>query len=132
MKWIKNHSLYFAWVIALAATLGSLFLSEVKAWPPCSLCWYQRICLFPMAWLLGVAAFKQDFSIRLYVLPLLGLGALFALVQALKSLFPSSLSSSFCGGGSSCAVHPALPWISFLAFAAMIVLVLFEHKRKRR
>lgn len=131
MKWIKSHSLYFAWVIALAATLGSLFLSEVKAWPPCSLCWYQRICLFPMVWLLGVAAFKQDFSVRIYVIPLLGLGALFAFIQALRNLFPSALSSSFCGGADACSVHLALPWVSLLLFAAMIALVLSGHKKKR-
>ena len=49
-----------AWGVALAATLGALFIGEVMGMTPCLLCWYQRIFMFPLALILGMAAFAED------------------------------------------------------------------------
>ncbi len=46
-----------AWGVALAATLGALFIGEVMGMTPCLLCWYQRIFMFPLA-LIGVSSFS--------------------------------------------------------------------------
>ena len=45
---------YAAWVIALLSTLGSLFFGEIMKLPPCTLCWYQRICMYPLVVILAV------------------------------------------------------------------------------
>ncbi|MEM7737254.1 MAG: disulfide bond formation protein B, partial [Deinococcota bacterium] len=35
-----------AWLIALVATAGSLYFSEVRNFIPCTFCWYQRILMY--------------------------------------------------------------------------------------
>jgi disulfide bond formation protein DsbB len=136
MQHIRNLSLYFAWVIALIASLGSLYYSEIKGWQPCPLCWYQRICLFPMVWLLAVAAYKQDKSQILYVLPLLGIGFLLAFLQVLGGYFPDIFSTPLCGLHKSCSHTPSFlgflsfPWISLGTFLVISLLVIHSKKAK--
>lgn len=51
---------YLAWVIALVATVGSLFFSEVMNLPPCVLCWYQRIAMYPLVFVIGTGITLRD------------------------------------------------------------------------
>ncbi|WP_424949328.1 disulfide bond formation protein B [Deinococcus sp.] len=80
----RDNRLYLAWVVALVATLGSLYFSEVRGFVPCVLCWFQRICMYPLVLVLGVAAFRGDSSGRGYALPLALIGWGVALVQNLE------------------------------------------------
>ena len=66
--------LFWAWVVALVAALGSLFFGEVMKLPPCTLCWYQRICLYPLVVLLPVGILRGDDRVHLYALPLVVIG----------------------------------------------------------
>lgn len=80
----RDNRLYFAWVVALVATLGSLYFSEIRSFVPCILCWFQRIFMYPLAIILGVAALRGDLGIRVYGLSLAGIGWLIALYQNLE------------------------------------------------
>ena len=80
----RDNRLYLAWVVALAATLGSLWFSEVRGFVPCVLCWFQRIAMYPLALLLGIAALRGDLSIRAYALPLAAVGWTVALIHNLE------------------------------------------------
>jgi hypothetical protein len=44
------------WAVALVSTFAALFIGEVMGMTPCQLCWYQRILMFPLAAILGMAA----------------------------------------------------------------------------
>lgn len=66
--------LFIAWAVSVIATLGSLYLSEIKGFLPCDLCWFQRIFMYPLTILLGIAYFKDDVGIAKYVLPLSFIG----------------------------------------------------------
>src|SRR3954469_25362869 len=57
---LLGGELWIAWAIALVATLGSLFFSEVSQFIPCRLCWFQRIGMYPLAVLLLMAAIRRD------------------------------------------------------------------------
>ena len=46
---LGEKAIWFAWIVALVATIGSLIYSEVIHFPPCRLCWFQRIAMYPMA-----------------------------------------------------------------------------------
>jgi disulfide bond formation protein DsbB len=81
----RDNRLYLAWVVALIATLGSLYFSEVRNFVPCVLCWFQRIMMYPLALLLGIAAFRSDLAVRVYALPLAVIGWAVALTQNLES-----------------------------------------------
>ena len=80
----RDNRLYLAWVVALVATLGSLYFSEVRGFVPCVLCWFQRIAMYPLVLVLGVAAFRADLGGRAYALPLAITGFVVALIQNLE------------------------------------------------
>lgn len=127
-----------AWAIALVATLAALFLGEVMGMTPCLLCWYQRIFMFPLALILGMAAFAEDRRGAVYAMPL-------ALGGAVVSGYHSALLAGWvptwwvpCGSGPSCSKQNLeifgsvqIPWLSLLAFAAIAIL-LFVYLRKSR
>ncbi|MBL8343832.1 MAG: disulfide bond formation protein B, partial [Rubrivivax sp.] len=66
--------LFLAWLLALLATAGALFLGEVMGKTPCVLCWYQRIAMFPLVLVLGMGLFASDARSARYALPLAGVG----------------------------------------------------------
>jgi disulfide bond formation protein DsbB len=72
-----ERALTVAFLLALAAMLGALFIGEVLGQAPCRLCWYQRIAMFPLAPILGVALWRGEAAGRFYALPLVfaGIGA---------------------------------------------------------
>ena len=121
----KKWGLLFAWLIALIGLLGSLFFSEIIKLDPCKLCWYQRICLFPLAIILLIAFLKNDNKIAIYVYPLVIIGAIIALYQL---FFP------FCKEGV-CQVNTLmffgmpinLSLMSFLAFIFIYLLLLLSN-----
>ncbi len=72
----RENILFFAWAASVLAMFGSLYFSEIRKYEPCELCWYQRILMYPMVLLLGIAIVKKDYHISLYSLWLSGIGIL--------------------------------------------------------
>ena len=129
--------LFLAWLVALAATAGALFLGEVMGKTPCVLCWYQRIAMFPLVLVLGVGLFDGDARSARYALPLAWAGWGLALYHCL--VFWGVISEALipCRQGVSCAnadVQVAgfvpIPLLSLMAFSAILVL-LFWNRRSR-
>ena len=73
--WARDAALPFAAAIALVTTIGSLYYSEVAGYPPCVLCWYQRIAIYPQVIVLGVAALRRDATVWRYSVPLAVIGS---------------------------------------------------------
>jgi len=92
-----------AFAVALTATLGSLYLSEVARFPPCRLCWYQRIAIYPLVPLLGLAAWRRDRGVRLYALALIALGLPISLYHLVLERVPS-LESGVCDPANPCTI----------------------------
>jgi disulfide bond formation protein DsbB len=135
-KLFNDFGLYFAWLVAIAATSGSLYFSEVRAFVPCSLCWYQRIFMYPLVFILGIASFRQDRRIIPYVLPLSIFGGLIAFWHVLEENIPS-LSIPVCNVGVPCTVKYVnylgfitIPVMSLTAFT-LITIILFAVLRSR-
>ena len=78
----RDAGLYLAWLAALAATLGALFVGEVLGQEPCHLCWWQRVAMFPLAVILGLACLRGDLGVWRYALPLALAGAAVALYHS--------------------------------------------------
>ncbi len=121
-----------AFLIALTATLSALFIGEILGRMPCTLCWYQRIAMFPLVAVLGVALWSGDPRGRIYALPL-----------ALTGLAVASWHSGLYAGlipepilpctqaGPSCTDRSAqtilglpIPFLSCVAFSAITLLLL--------
>ncbi len=71
---IRGFLPVFAWIVALTAMGGSLYYSEVRGFIPCTLCWYQRILMYPLVAVILVGILRRDAGLPLYVLPLSVLG----------------------------------------------------------
>lgn len=110
---MRGGNLYLAWLVALAAMLGSLYFSEVRHFVPCTLCWYQRILMYPLAIVLGIASYRQDAAVRNYVLPLSILGMAFAVYQLLEQHIPGFGAPGLCRLGVPCDLH-YIDWLGFI------------------
>jgi disulfide bond formation protein DsbB len=129
---------YVAWLIALSATLVSLFFSEVMDLPPCSLCWYQRICLYPLVLVIGVGIVLRDGKLTRYALPLVVAGLGFAVYHNLLyyGVIPESLAP--CKVGVPCSSRQ-INWLGFIGiplmalggFAGLLVTLLLHRRRQR-
>lgn len=90
--------LFLAWASSLVATMGSLYFSEIMKYEPCELCWYQRILMYPMVILLGVAYVRKDFQAALYSTILSGIGLLVSLYHySIQKVSILSESAPACG-----------------------------------
>ena len=125
-----------AWVFALVSTLGALFIGEVMGMTPCLLCWYQRICMFPLAIILGMACYSDDRRGAFYALPLALIGAGIALYHTL--LLAEFIPKAWipCSAGVSCADQKLeilngiqIPWLSLVAFFIITLLLTFFLRR---
>ncbi|WP_047392691.1 disulfide bond formation protein B [Chitinibacter sp. ZOR0017] len=113
--------LFAAWLVAAVSTLGALFFSEVLAVPPCTLCWYQRIAMFPLVLILAPALFPLDRGVVRYALPLSVVGLGTAIFHWLLQLGLISPSASPCAQGSSCA-EVSISWFGWLTIPLLSVL----------
>jgi disulfide bond formation protein DsbB len=77
--WISRHALVLMLIVALIATCGSLFFSEIAQWTPCKDCWLQRIFMYPEVVLLAIALWKKDRNIAPYILVLSLIGMIIAI-----------------------------------------------------
>ena len=130
--------LFLCWLFVSVSTMGSIFFSHVMEFAPCVLCWYQRICLFPLVIILAVGLFPFDKSVVKYALPLAIAGWLTALYHTLlySGIIPESIQP--CTQGVSCTEEYidlfgflTIPMLSLLSFSTIIAL-LFILTRKNR
>ena len=131
--------IFGAWLIAPVSTLGALFFGEVMQLPPCVLCWYQRICMFPLVLILPVGLFPLERKVVRYALPLAGIGCLFAVFHVLliAGVIPESIKP--CTQGVPCS-EKVIEWFGFVtipllavvAFSAIIALLVLAHFRSSK
>ncbi|AFH39519.1 disulfide bond formation protein DsbC [Thermus parvatiensis] len=133
---VERKTLYlaFAWVVALVATLGSLYYSEVRLFLPCELCWYQRIFMYPQAVILGLALWRQDFGVWPYSLALSLIGGSISALHLTQLWFPG-LFPLACKPPVPCSVEYIpqfpIPLQAFIAFA-LIALAMGLLARQAR
>jgi Disulfide bond formation protein DsbB len=119
-----------AWVVAALATAGSLYFSEVATFTPCTLCWYQRIAMYPFVVLLGVAALRRDDRPPTGASTLAAVGALIAAYHVALEWIPS-LDSGACSAAVPCTFVwfrvfgvISLPMLALTAFLLILTLLL--------
>ena len=133
MQFMKKYLIHIAWVQALVAMTGSLFFSEVMRFPPCVLCWYQRICMYPLVAILAVGIIRKDKQIHWYVLPLSLVGLTIAVYHNLLYYHILSESLAPCVQGISCTTKYfawfgfiTIPLLSLIAFTVITVSMLLH------
>ena len=133
----RQLALFAAWSIAVIALVVTLYSSISQLLPVCNLCWYQRICIYPLVVILGIGAFVDDPRSAVYGLPLACIAAVLALYQYIIQWFPQFESIGFCGLGPKCSdVHVkylgfiTYPFISLVGSIAIILLLILALKSK--
>ncbi len=128
---------FTAWLIAATATLGALFMSEVMAFAPCMLCWYQRIFMFPLVFVLAAGLFPFDPRVVRYALPLAIGGLLVAVYHLLLTagFIPENLTP--CRQGIPCSTvqvqwfgFVTIPLLSAVAFTAIIASLIATYFKR--
>lgn len=126
-------ALTLGFLIAAGATSGSLYFSEVAHFVPCKLCWFQRIAMYPLALILGIAALRRDRTIWRYGGPLAALGGLVSIYHVQLERFPDQ--TTFCSAEAPCSLPPiqefgfvTLAFMALCAFAAITSLLAVSRR----
>ncbi|HYE59759.1 MAG TPA: disulfide bond formation protein B [Candidatus Kapabacteria bacterium] len=131
---VRRHGLFLSFGVALAATFLSLIYSNIIGYEPCILCWYQRIFMYPLVVLFGIALWKKDTTVVRYALPLAVLGGLIGLFQYYGQFFNAS-ALDVCGAGPSCAqlffVGFGYITIPLMSLTSFVLIILFMMVLKR-
>lgn len=119
-----------ATLVAVVATAGSLYFSLGLGLVPCELCWYQRILMYPLTVVLGVAAIENRPGVVRTALPLSVVGLVVATYHVILQVDPSMSGTCSVGGGCSSILYPmvggllTIPRLSLIAFVLVIALTL--------
>lgn len=134
-KLFSNYIVPFAFIVPVLATIGSLFYSEIARFEPCLLCWYQRIFMYPLAFIMTIGYFLKDKKAAIYAIVLSAIGAVIALYHYLLQIgtVGQILPCSAVGYSASCSQRFSLefgyitiPMMALSAFLLIIVLSLHQ------
>lgn len=127
--------IFLCWIVALLATSGSLFFSEVMKFPPCVLCWYQRIAMYPLVFVFLVGSFQGARATFWFATPIVFTGWVISLWHNLLHYKIVPESASPCMQGVSCSAvyiqwlgFITIPMLSFVAFSVLGLLLFFIKK----
>lgn len=133
INFVTRHALVLVFFIALLATSGSLYYSQIAGFAPCELCWFQRICMYPLVIIFGLAAIKKDNSVIEYGLGLVIIGTIIALYHN-YIYYTAVTSSGFCSIVAPCTQkyitgfsYLSIPLMALSAF--LIIGLLLMNKR---
>ncbi len=127
--------LFSAWILATISTLASLFFSEIVKLPVCSLCWYQRIAMYPLVLIIPIALFPFDAKVTRYAGVLVLFGWLTALFHVLLVAGIIPKSAQPCVQGIPCSETHLnvfgflnMPMMSLLTFSIIGLLLIIVKK----
>ena len=136
---VEGYELWLAFVVAAVATGGSLFFSEIAHFVPCELCWYQRICMYPLSITTLLAGLYDDPRAARYLLPLPIVGAGVSVYHLLveNRVVGQSLTCSISAPGG-CTVkwinefgYVTIPTLALTAFALVFAFLLLAAYEPR-
>lgn len=126
---VEPNALGLAWIVAVLATTGSLFFSEVANFDPCRLCWYQRIAMYPIVAILVVGAFRRERAAAVYAGALAAIGAVISGYHVALEWFPA-LDTGACAVGTPCTLiwfrefgFISLPTLALVAFGLILTIL---------
>lgn len=136
LAFIDKHFLHLGFLVATMASLFTLVYSEIVGFPPCYLCWYQRVFTMPLVFIFGMAIWANDRKVVKYTLPMLLVGFVISAYQNFIYYFNPNASNLPCdASGASCykqyvsvfGGYISIPMLALTTFLALITIVLVAH-----
>lgn len=139
LDFIDRHFLVLSFLISLFSSIFPLVYSEIIHFPPCVLCWWQRIFMFPLPFMFGVAFWDKDRRVIRYALSLLCAGFLISVYQNFFYYFGENSSLPCDVSGISCYQHLvsefggyiSIPMLALTAFISLLTLLAVVHFYKK-
>ena len=139
LDFIDKHFLVLSFLISLFASVFPLVYSEIIHFLPCYLCWWQRIFMFPLVFIFGIALWDKDRKVIRYTLPLVCAGFLVSLYQNFFYYFGGNSNLPCDASGISCyqrlvsefGGYISLPMLALSAFFALLALLAVAHFYKK-
>jgi len=128
---ISDSAVWLAWIVAVGATVGSLYFSEVADYFPCRYCWFQRVAMYPLAVILLVGALRKDVNVRWYAVPLAAIGLAISSWHSLIEWRPALDNGECAFQGPSCTIVwfrefglslANMAWIGFLTILILLLV----------
>jgi disulfide bond formation protein DsbB len=126
---IEGRAVVAGWLVATLATVGSLYFSEVAGFVPCTLCWYQRIAMYPLVVILGLATLRREGRAPTGAAALAAIGAVIAGYHVALEWIPS-LDTGACAAANPCTFVWfrafgvfSLPTLALTAFLLILLLL---------
>lgn len=137
---LSRYYIFFAWLISLASLLITQYGEIILKLPVCPLCWYQRVCLYPLALILAIASYRGDLKIAVYTAPLALIGAIIALLQYIEQMVPGFSPINLCHAGNiDCSdIHFQLfgfityPFLSMIASLLIFISLTLSYASGKR
>lgn len=131
---LSTVAIVAAFIVALLAMAGSLYFSESAHFKPCLMCWYQRIGMYPLVLILGIAAIRRDVGVRIYAIPLALVGIAISIYHYFLQWFPE-ISATSCDVDAPCTAYwfrefgfISIPFLALVAFALVITFLLIPMR----
>lgn len=139
LEFINKHFLILAFLISLSASIFPLVYSEIVGFVPCYLCWWQRVFIFPLPLMFGVALWDKDRRVVRYALPILCVGFLISVYQNFFYYFGENSNLPCDASGVSCYQHLvsvfggyiSIPMLALTAFFSLLTLLAIAHFYKK-
>jgi len=130
---IRRHGLLLLFIVALLASAGSLYFSEIAKFTPCKECWFQRIFMYTQVPLLAVALYRKDRAVAPYILTLCLIGMIFSIKQyvgQVQSILLPALQDTCGDPAANCASTQIFKFgyitIPFMALTAFVMNALMS------
>jgi disulfide bond formation protein DsbB len=134
----RENILFIAWAASVLAMFGSLYFSEIRKYEPCDLCWYQRILMYPLALLLGLAIYKKDYRFTFYSLWMSAIGIVISAYHySLQKLTFMAEAAPACGRVPCTGEYInwlgfiTIPFLALTAFAIIFICSIIILKRNK-
>ena len=133
---ISTKIIFLCFLVASSATLGSLFFSEVMDFIPCSMCWYQRIFMYPLIVIFLINLLYPDDKVFKYSFPIVVVGLLFAIYHNLLMFGIIPESAVPCANGVPCSTEYinwlgfiTIPFLSLISYLTIFALLIFGKEK---
>ncbi len=134
-SFVNRYVLSLLFFTSMSALVGSLLYSNIAGFPPCELCWIQRIFMYPQALLSFMAMIWKDKSMVVYLFPLTVLGTVVSFYHSLANWgWGGSLIECAAVGGECSKVYVleygyiTIPFMAFTTFVYLLLISVIYYK----